>query len=108
MSPCRPEPAGPPWIRFPGPRCTHAAQALTNDGVLDLVDGGGVLCLRVADAELVSEVLLHGQVHVLVDGGAEHSAGLVGVAGFQIRAAAGEADAEWCASDDHTRNSCSM
>ena len=74
---------------------------LADQLVLDLVDGGGGLGAGVSDADRRLEPSVDGDVHVVVDGGAEHGSGLASVEGRQVGAAAGEADPVRGLRDDH-------
>src|SRR5437868_3752095 len=76
-------------------------QALAHQRVLDLFDPVYVFGLRVADAQLVVEVRVDGDVNIFIDGGANHRAAALPIEAGEVTAAAGKADAEWRARNDH-------
>src|SRR5947209_7627646 len=81
-------------------------QALAHQRVLDLFHPVDVFSLRIADAQLVVEVRVNGDVNIFVDGGANHRAAVLPIEAGEVAAAAGKADAKWRARDDHRNLSC--
>src|SRR5882724_2160625 len=80
-------------------------QRLADDRVLDLVDMRRALDLGVAQQHLLERRAVHGDVHVLRDGGGDEKATVPLVVGRKVGASAAERDAQWAASDDHADGS---
>src|SRR5688500_2505721 len=80
------------------------SQALTNGGMLDVVNPPAILDARVDDAEAVVEKRRQGArrgVAVLVDARAEHLSAVGAIPRRIVRSSTEERNAERCTTDDH-------
>src|SRR5688572_27001880 len=74
---------------------------MAHERMLDLLRRFHFLGARVGDADLLIELPIDGDVHVLVDSRRDHRAHLLAKEGGQVAAAAHEAHSEGRLADDH-------
>src|SRR5947207_1262987 len=73
--------------------------------MLDVFYPVNVFSLGVANAQLIVKIRMDGDIDVLIDGGADHSAAALAIEAGKVAASAGEADAKWSARHDHRSRS---
>ena len=69
--------------------------------MLEFVHAVHYLGTRVAGPDLLVKLGIHGDVNVLVDGGADYCSHFVVVKGGQIAASPHKADSQWRSRDNH-------